>query len=112
MNFKQVGYAMKSVVITVGPNDGGANPSPDNFEAADSGHAPGHLHEIDLQIPAGSRLFAAWYTPMDRINALTNFALIDVRIKSNTDVVLELSAVPNVSSFLRIQIHALYGVSA
>jgi hypothetical protein len=108
MSFKQVGYTFKSVVITAGP----PIPGPDTFGAANSGGAPGTQHDINLSIPAGNKLFAVWYTPMDRINVLTQFALIDVRLKGDTDVTLELSAVPGANAFLRIQIHVLYGVAA
>ena len=108
MPFTKVDHTSKSLVITSIPQDGG----PDKYAAPETNGNPILSHEINMNIPSGTALFAAWYTPVDRINALTDFALINVRIKDANDVYLDLAAVAGKQSYLRIQIHVLFGVPA
>jgi hypothetical protein len=66
-------------------------------------------HDLDMQVPEGRKLLAAWYVPIDNVSDMIAFHFVDVTPSGRSTVHINLEARPGIAGRVRIMIYGVYG---
>lgn len=97
-----LGLATVAPVIYAGTAGGG----PGEYASSSNPNIP-NRHTINMAVPAGKSIVAAWYVLTHNIAAVSGFALINVAPQGQ-QVELQVGAFPGQNARLRITIYALF----